>query len=209
MIMKFNKASGGGELVALTKMVDAFANAMKERLEAKLDAGKTGWDNADNALDYRLRLGQRAYSKDSTDENLIDIANLAMMVWNLPRPISEVRWSDLAAGDQVVVETSSGSKYTLTLLPKDEGSEYRRAEIDRVRHGNLEEQKWGAKFLMHDRVLLGKALCYSGDVSTEHSSSTPIRKITVILKAQPEPTLTPAVAPEEPTEAPVESTEPL
>ena len=63
--------------------VDAFAKAMKERLNEMALKGKTGWDGGYPT--QRLRTELRSDANDvvilHNDDKVVDIANRAMMLW--------------------------------------------------------------------------------------------------------------------------------
>lgn len=73
------------ELVNLKLAVTRFSKAMFEKLERKYVEGWTGWDKSENAFNILAKLDEHYHKQLSapTDENLVDIANLSMMLWNL------------------------------------------------------------------------------------------------------------------------------
>lgn len=66
------------QLRALEACVDHFSKRMKAKLEAKLREGYIGWDERDFDADKFLETLKR--NLDALD--MVDVANLAMFVWN-------------------------------------------------------------------------------------------------------------------------------
>lgn len=73
------------ELVNLKLAVTRFSKAMFNKLERKYVDGFIGWDREENTLNILAKLNEHCEKQFSnpTDENLVDIANLSMMLWNL------------------------------------------------------------------------------------------------------------------------------
>ena len=67
------------ELKALDRMVDAFAKEMKKKLHKKVIEGYSGWDDVKykNAIKASLR------NHVDREEQEVDVANLAAMLWNM------------------------------------------------------------------------------------------------------------------------------
>jgi len=67
----------------LEAAVDAFAVAMKARLLSKLKQGWSGWDDPHQRAGIADRLLKNAsQARERGDEkSLVDVANLAMMLW--------------------------------------------------------------------------------------------------------------------------------
>lgn len=72
---------------ALNTLVDAFAAEMKAKLLQKMREGYRGWD--DHGLSTKLGLGLRNHAQraivEEDPEQLVDVANLAAMLWNMER----------------------------------------------------------------------------------------------------------------------------
>jgi hypothetical protein len=66
----------------LMNCVDAFAEAMKEKLNKKRGEGWTGWQENENYAGIKESLVYHATVKGIEGEE-VDIANLSMMIWNL------------------------------------------------------------------------------------------------------------------------------
>lgn len=67
----------------LARLVELFGLQQMGKLREKLAAGYEGWSEAENAAAMHNRL-QRHVDKGFEDpDNLIDIANMAMFLWNL------------------------------------------------------------------------------------------------------------------------------
>jgi hypothetical protein len=100
----------------LHKAVDAFAKAMKLRLDEKADAGYTGWDGAYPACSLRSEILSDAEEMREFAEShkAVDIANRCMMLWY--RGCIDMS-SKLKHGDKVTLELRSWS----TLWRKVEG----------------------------------------------------------------------------------------
>lgn len=73
------------EIDRLNKTVDEFAEEMKARLRQKHKEGFRGWGDSYMALNLDKRLIQKATKLVREKKDIIDIANLAMMLWNLAR----------------------------------------------------------------------------------------------------------------------------
>lgn len=71
------------EIKRLNEVVDNFAEAMKTKLAQKARKGWTGWDD-ESSTDkiYTTMLAHAAGIPLAKDQE-VDIANLAMMLWNL------------------------------------------------------------------------------------------------------------------------------
>src|SRR5688500_8707654 len=70
------------ELSALNACVDSFAHAMKEKLMRKwMRDGKAGWDDPEWRDHIRESLTRHVEKGD-----MVDVANLAMMLWNFKQP---------------------------------------------------------------------------------------------------------------------------
>jgi hypothetical protein len=70
------------ERVALHKLVDAFANEMKKRLDEKFYEGYTGWDNPEwTESQIRGRIQESAFKSDEK-HRAVDTANLCAFLWN-------------------------------------------------------------------------------------------------------------------------------
>ena len=68
----------------LMECVDAFAEAMKKKLRKKRREGYSGWDLQENKAGILQLLSDHVDSQYYNDANQeVDIANLAMMIWNL------------------------------------------------------------------------------------------------------------------------------
>ncbi len=65
------------------KAVDAFAEAMKARLDEKAARGYKGWDGAYNAryLLEEVKADAASMTVEKDDRHAVDIANLCMMLW--------------------------------------------------------------------------------------------------------------------------------
>lgn len=70
------------EKQALSAMVDAAARAMKNKLHQKRDNGAySGWDDEELLPDLKQSLIKHI-EKGFSEENMIDVMNLAAMIWN-------------------------------------------------------------------------------------------------------------------------------
>lgn len=67
--------------IGLDELVDAFCLAMKTRLYEKFKVGYTGWDTYD-VEDLILKMQTKAEPINPTETDLVDVANLAAMIWN-------------------------------------------------------------------------------------------------------------------------------
>jgi len=67
--------------IGLDELVDEFCVAMKTRLYEKFKAGYTGWDT-DDVEDLILKMQTKAEPINPTETDLVDVANLAAMIWN-------------------------------------------------------------------------------------------------------------------------------
>lgn len=63
----------------LMECVDVFAEEMKKKLRIKRRQGYSGWDNPDLFSDINIMLKSHMENIDGEE---VDIANLAMMIWN-------------------------------------------------------------------------------------------------------------------------------
>lgn len=170
------KTSAPTELLALRALVDAFALLMKQRLEEKLTAGMSGWDDADKLAPYCSNLASRL-DGDIDDRNLVDIACLAAIVQNIdPKPITQINYEYLKKGDRFRLTSDSGSIYTATITSPGLKPI---ADLVRIRHTNQEELTYSDVPLPHRCVAAGKSFCYGED----HRSSTPIVKIEMLEPA--------------------------
>jgi hypothetical protein len=74
------------EVAVLTELVNRFSDKMWHKLIRKLDQGYYGWD--DPFLKKSLQESLIKHIEKGFDaENMVDVANLAAMLWNL-----ETRW---------------------------------------------------------------------------------------------------------------------
>lgn len=73
----------------LMECVDAFAEQMKVKLRKKRAQGFSGWDD-ENELQYITDIMMQHAEELAEGKNeAVDLANLAMMIWNLtgrPKP---------------------------------------------------------------------------------------------------------------------------
>ncbi|TAL62080.1 MAG: hypothetical protein EPN88_13765 [Bacteroidetes bacterium] len=71
------------EMHNLSKAVDSFSQAMKDRLKEKLLEGYWGWDTGRIFPDLRLAILEDANNMNlnGNNEKGIDIANRCMMLW--------------------------------------------------------------------------------------------------------------------------------
>lgn len=66
----------------LARLVEAFAEAMLEKLEAKTEDGWTGWDNVDGDFDEAVILERIQGHTDGDKWDPIDVANFAAFAWH-------------------------------------------------------------------------------------------------------------------------------
>jgi len=72
------------ELVNLAKTTQAFAAKMFEKLADKAEQGYTQWDDPSYAREIEAKLLDRAQQlADGDNSQAVDVANLAMFLWNL------------------------------------------------------------------------------------------------------------------------------
>lgn len=69
------------EIVRLNEAVDAFAVAMKNKLEKKAREGWSGWDSDESADKIYCAMLAHAAGVPLARDQEVDIANLAMMLW--------------------------------------------------------------------------------------------------------------------------------
>jgi hypothetical protein len=79
---KFGLDTQDIEILRLTELVDEFASSMKSKLVQKAREGWCGWDKSENLESIRERLSDHVKRGDL---QMIDVANLAMMVWHITR----------------------------------------------------------------------------------------------------------------------------
>lgn len=65
-------------IIALNELVDSFAEQMKAKLYKKHDEGYTGWDDPSMLPTLELSLIDHAKKDD-----VVDVANIAAMIWRL------------------------------------------------------------------------------------------------------------------------------
>lgn len=70
----------GEELSALIDLVDRFSKDMRSKLIEKYMEGYTGWDNPDELEFLKDSLVSHT-EKGFDSENMVDVANLAAMIW--------------------------------------------------------------------------------------------------------------------------------
>jgi hypothetical protein len=70
----------GAEAAALDALVDAFAAAMKAKLQRQRWRGWRGWDDPANRNVIRARLAEHLMKPG---DQWVDVANFAAMLWNL------------------------------------------------------------------------------------------------------------------------------
>lgn len=70
------------EQEAYIRLVNIFSNKMKDKFIHKMKAGYGGWELSENK-EFIERLLHENVKKGFTNENLIDIANYAAMLYNL------------------------------------------------------------------------------------------------------------------------------
>ncbi len=70
------------EIDALDKLVNSFAKEMKKKLKKKYLEGYTGWDNKEDEKLIKRKLKEHCLKKTDS-ENMVDIANLVAMLWNM------------------------------------------------------------------------------------------------------------------------------
>lgn len=66
------------EASAIDRAVDAFAEAMREKLHHRQRQGRAGWDRDDWADECRMALAEHVAKGDP-----VDVANYAMFLWNM------------------------------------------------------------------------------------------------------------------------------
>ncbi len=71
------------EIDRINDVVDQFAMAMKERLAEKVREGRTGWSDKSSSDEIYNAMLAHAASTHLAHEREIDVANFAMMLWNL------------------------------------------------------------------------------------------------------------------------------
>lgn len=73
---------------AIETAVDAFADKMKAKMREKaLRDMKTGWDKPEDWPDEGLQIQLEEHvDKGFTHDNMIDVANYCMMLWNRQQP---------------------------------------------------------------------------------------------------------------------------
>ena len=69
-----------GNSKKLEKTVDDFVKEMKAKLRIKMNHGYSGWDKPENKGMILEKLSWNLKEKD-----YVDVANLAMMLWNFSR----------------------------------------------------------------------------------------------------------------------------
>jgi hypothetical protein len=67
----------------LNSLFESFTKEMNQRLTEKQSERWTGWDDSINypSEEFRERIHQKLYSKYSTKQDLVDIANYAMFLY--------------------------------------------------------------------------------------------------------------------------------
>jgi hypothetical protein len=67
----------------LIQLVEVFGRHQVEKLKMKMREGYTGWDSPNSVEAMEVSLQQHVDKGFVDPENLVDIANLAMFLWNL------------------------------------------------------------------------------------------------------------------------------
>jgi len=70
------------EIKSLSKLVDLFAQAMKEKLIEKVEEDYYGWEDENDVPEWYLKEGLLEHVKKGPIGQEVDIANLAMFLWN-------------------------------------------------------------------------------------------------------------------------------
>ena len=71
------------ETARINAVVDKFGMAMKARLAEKVCEGRTGWSDKSSSDEIYNAMLAHAASTKLAHEREIDVANFAMMLWNL------------------------------------------------------------------------------------------------------------------------------
>lgn len=64
----------------LEKAVDKFVKEMKSKLRSKMRCGYSGWDDG-----YNKKMLEEKIKHNLLNKDYVDVANLAMMLWNLDK----------------------------------------------------------------------------------------------------------------------------
>ncbi len=74
------------EIRKINKTIDEFATAMKRKMLIKRAEGRSGWDDVRNLQSIRNGLKEHIEKQNTVKFGQeVDIANFAMMIWNLNR----------------------------------------------------------------------------------------------------------------------------
>lgn len=69
------------ELDSIDKALEAFARSMREKMHIKAAKGWRGWNDPNNKVLIRNLLQEHVMKDIRTAKQMVDVANLAMMVW--------------------------------------------------------------------------------------------------------------------------------
>lgn len=69
------------ELAQIDKALDAFSRSMREKMHSKAIKGWRGWNNPDEKIYLRNTLQEHVSKDIRTAKQMVDVANIAMMIW--------------------------------------------------------------------------------------------------------------------------------
>jgi len=70
------------EVAALKKLVSKAAWAMRKKIGHKYEEGWSGWDDPDMLPVLKRKLVEHV-NRDFSEDNMVDVMNLAAMIWNI------------------------------------------------------------------------------------------------------------------------------
>lgn len=77
-----NGQFANADLYSLEDCTETFSQSMMHRLRKIFFEGESGWDDPDWSIDeIKMRI-EKKLNEAKTDDDFIDIANLAMFAWN-------------------------------------------------------------------------------------------------------------------------------
>ena len=100
MKIDLNRYSVVDEQAAFNALVDEFGEAMKIKFELKMEQGYSGWmDESDSELIPSLIHSLHQHVEKGGDQ-MIDVGNLAAMLWNLHYIPAAVEFSPTREGEK-------------------------------------------------------------------------------------------------------------
>lgn len=110
----------------LYMIADVFADEMKNKLAQKVVKGYTGWDDYKHIKVLKNKLYQHTTSVLAGEPQEIDVANLAMFIWNLRtiKELEERKKDEQQMSVDEYMELPWENHYKITRIPANEGGGY-------------------------------------------------------------------------------------